>query len=191
MSVFVAGAGTPSGPINYLNYIQSTGTQYIDTGVQGSSNIKVQIKFEMTEETGYTIIGYYVSGNESFRLFNYSQQCYLDFGNESSNRIFGGSLPINQLFEIEFGNFYVKNLQTGSNIISGNTVGSFFQNKNICICGNQQFSKGKFYYVKIYDGNNLVRDYVPCLDKDGIVCMYDKVNKEYVYNSGIGEFIGG
>ena len=48
MSVFVTGAGIPPGPINYLNYIQSTGTQYIDTGVTGNSNIKIQIKFEMT-----------------------------------------------------------------------------------------------------------------------------------------------
>lgn len=193
MSVFVAGAGTPSGPINYLNYIQSTGTQYINTGVKGSSNIKIQIKFEMTEETGYTIIGYYVSEAECFRLFNPSQRCYLDFGNSFSNRIYeyGESLPINQLLEIEFGNFYVKNLQTGSNIISGSAVSSFFQNQNICICGNQQFSKGKFYYVKIYDGSNLIKDYIPCLDKNGVACMYDKVSKQYAYNSGTGEFIGG
>ena len=191
MSVFVTGAGKPPVSINYLNYIQSTGTQYIDTGITGNSNIKVQIKFEMTEVTGYSIIGYYVSGTESLRLFNYFSQCYLDFGNESSNRIFGGSLPINQLFEIEFGNFYVKNLQTESNIISGNTVASFSQNQSICICGNLQFSKGKFYYVKIYNDDVLVRDYAPCLDENGVVCLYDKVNKEYAYNSGTGEFIGG
>lgn len=88
MSVFVTGAGIPSGAINYLNYIQSTGTQYIDTGITGNSNIKIQPKFEMNDDV-------------------------------------------------------------------------------------------------------LVRDYAPCLDKNGTVCMYDKVNKEYVYNSGTGEFIGG
>ena len=191
MSVFVAGAGIPSGPINYLEYIQSTGTQYIDTGVQGSSNIKVQIKFEMTEATGYSIIGYYMDSSLSFRFFNANEICYLDYGNSSSSRISGSSIPANQLFEIEFGNFYVKNLQTGSNIISGYTRGPFSQNQNICICGNQQFSKGKFYYGKIYNEDVLVRDYAPCLDKNGTACMYDKVNKEYVYNSGTGEFIGG
>ena len=37
--------------------------------------------------------------------------------------------------------------------------------------------------------DNLIRDYAPALDPDGVPCLYDKISEEYVYNSGSGSFI--
>ena len=42
--------------------------------------------------------------------------------------------------------------------------------------------KGKVYDFKIYDNDVLVRDMIPVLDKNGVACMYDKVNKKFYYN---------
>lgn len=44
------------------------------------------------------------------------------------------------------------------------------------------------YYCKIWQGDTLVRDFVPVLDTEGVACLYDNVSKEYFYNSGSGEF---
>ena len=36
--------------------------------------------------------------------------------------------------------------------------------------------------------NELIRDYIPVIDKDGKAAMYDKVNGEFYYNKGSGSF---
>ena len=49
----------------------------------------------------------------------------------------------------------------------------------------------KLFSCQIYDNGTLIRDYLPCLDKDGVACLYDKVSETYFYNQGTGEFIAG
>ena len=46
--------------------------------------------------------------------------------------------------------------------------------------------KGKIYYAKIYSGSNLVADMIPVKKSDGILCLYDKVRKKYIYKTGNG-----
>lgn len=62
-------------------------------------------------------------------------------------------------------------------------LGIFGRNKNNTI---QTFSSYDMYlkYFKIYDGDNLIRDYIPVLDLKGIACLYDKVEKKFYYNEG-------
>lgn len=48
--------------------------------------------------------------------------------------------------------------------------------------------RGKIYRAKITEGSMLVRDYVPCLDGDGIPCMYDMIQGKTYYNKGTGAF---
>ena len=50
-------------------------------------------------------------------------------------------------------------------------------------------AKAKLYWMKIYENDVLVRDLWPCYDPDGVLCLYDKVEKKYYYNAGTGEFI--
>ena len=41
---------------------------------------------------------------------------------------------------------------------------------------------GKFYYLTAKDSNNnLVIEYVPVIDGNDVVCMYDKVSRTFVY----------
>lgn len=46
------------------------------------------------------------------------------------------------------------------------------------------------YQYREYDqyGGTLLRDMVPSVDPNGVVCMYDYVTQSYTYNSGEGEF---
>lgn len=62
-------------------------------------------------------------------------------------------------------------------------LGIFGRNKNNTI---KTFSSYDMYlkYFKIYDGDNLIRDYIPVLDFKGFACLYDKVEKKFYYNKG-------
>ena len=58
--------------------------------------------------------------------------------------------------------------------------------------GKSSFTaKAKFYYVRIYNGSNLVRDYVPVINSNNRPCMFDKVDKKCYYNDGTDEFLWG
>lgn len=47
----------------------------------------------------------------------------------------------------------------------------------------------KIYGAKIYDSdNNLVRNFIPCLDDNDEPCFYDSVNQQTYYNGGTGTF---
>lgn len=46
----------------------------------------------------------------------------------------------------------------------------------------------KIFQMKISQGEEVVRDFVPVLDADGTPCMFDKISKTCFYNSGSGTF---
>ena len=192
MSVFVTGAGIPSGTINYLNYIQSTGTQYINTGFKPNNNTRVIMEAEMpsivspsfyfgTRTSSYTI---------NFNILYTSPNLRSDY-RESKVAITEKSPGERLLIDKN------KNICSIDDKIIENSTSNFQCNFNLFLFACNEGGIAKYhsnlriYSCKIYDNNILIRDYYPCIDENGVVCLYDKVNKEYVYNSGTGEFIGG
>ncbi len=177
--------------INEIQYIEATGTQWIDTNICPTSNTKVMLKFNMTAPTGNVIIGFYNSESDSFRFFNYNNNAYLDYGSgDGYNRINGGTIAAGTTYNIEFGNRYVKDIDTNTNIISSTAVSFTDKTTSMRIFGDAGSDKasGKLYYCKVYDNNNLVGDFVPALDENNVPCLYDKVSNQYFYNSGTGTF---
>lgn len=49
----------------------------------------------------------------------------------------------------------------------------------------------RLYSFKIYENNILIYDLIPVLDKNGIPCLYDKIEKQLYYNTGTGQFLYG
>ena len=45
---------------------------------------------------------------------------------------------------------------------------------------------GDLYFCQIFDGSNLIADFVPVKKTDGTLCLYDKISKNYRYNLGTG-----
>lgn len=175
-----------------LEYIQSSGAQWIDTGVTPDSELVVQAKFYVDAETGGVIIGNVISDSSDYRLFNYKGEAYFDMGSKS---IHGGSLPAGAINEVEFGNYYVKNLATDTILVSGAeqtwsttayTIHVFHMDY-----GSGSSISGKIYYLKIFDGTTLIRQYVPCINPDGEVGLYDLVGKKFYGNAGTGVFTAG
>lgn len=49
----------------------------------------------------------------------------------------------------------------------------------------------KLYSCAMYYGGRKIRDFKPCLDADGVPCLYDLISKTAFYNQGTGSFIWG
>ena len=75
---------------------------------------------------------------------------------------------------------------------------NFTSNRNIFLFGTSSSTriradKGddgqkRIYWLKIWDGQTLVRDFQPCLDSSRRPCLYDRVSAQNFYNKGSLEF---
>ena len=91
---------------------------------------------------------------------------------------------------MEFGNRYLKDLNTGQNIISGEAFAAFSKDGELSLCGEVLCGIGKWYEVQIYDNETLVRDLVPAKNSSGTVGLYDNVGGVFYTNAGTGDFAG-
>ena len=175
-----------------LDYIYTEGNSLIALPVVCKSTLKIQIDLMMTEATSSCIIGNLGKTNsDRFRFFNYNQQAYLDFGSsESDTRIYGGDVLNNTRYNIEIGNRYVKDLNTGSYFCQSSPVSPFIKNYNLLLfkgsITSKNSCKGYFYSLKIYDDNKLVFDAFPAMNNDGDIGLYDTVTHKLYPNTGPG-----
>ena len=172
-----------------LDYIQSTGTQYINTGVLPTASTKFQFAVTMKALTGDVIIGDMTNDRNDYRIFNYQGAVYWDMG---SSRLIASanSLPVGERAEFEVGNNYVK--KNDVMLISGNALTSLSIQQTINVFGTGQGTcKAVIEYLTIWDGDAKVRDFVPCKNPSGTVGLYDLVGGEFYGNSGTGTFIAG
>ena len=56
---------------------------------------------------------------------------------------------------------------------------------------NRHYFVGKIYYFRIKKNGVLIRDFVPAIDPNGVVCFYDRVENKFYYNVGGADFIAG
>ena len=174
-------------PLDYqeVEYIESSGTQYIDTGVPVNDNNSFDITFaRVSNTTGIYLLS---QGNVSLRLQSPGFYWF------TKNYNFSGSAPIDTFVNIKCGYNYCRldgtdlSGTTDSDTVSGNTVWLFAKNTN------ESFSSAKVKNLKIYNPNNiLVRDLIPCYRKDNnTVGMYDIINNKFYINNGSEDFIKG
>ena len=186
-------------PVDYieLQYIQSSGTQYINTGFKPNNNTTVQCVFELLESgRAYGVFGSRTAfKNTAFNFFAYaSNKDMQDEYGYDSNVPMVSSLA---LYEIDKNkNFTTINgvdhtfssITFQSNyemyIFAVNTSGSPNTTVN-------QLGSLRIYSCKIYDNDNLIRDFVPCKTLTGTVGLYDIVNQAFYTNVGTGSFIAG
>lgn len=190
---FVLGSKLPSG-YTELEYIQSSGTQYIDTGFKPNQDTRVVTKFDMLQtDTAWRKLWGSGSGsyNLDFALWNAGTtklQSY--YGTKTNNTV-----PITDMS---------LNVDANKNIwkYSGETI-TFDKNNFTCAYSmyifnvnkddNPKYLPGmmKLYLFKIYDNDVLVRDFIPCKNPSGTIGLYDSVNNQFYQNAGTGTFIAG
>ena len=162
----------------------------IDLWCKATSNTKSIIKFRNGAPTGW-VIYWTEAGNDNadYRLFNYSSRLYFDL-NSSRISWWWGSLVAGVDYEWELWNFYVKDYNTQAIIVSGSAIASYTSATNITL--NQETwgsSLNRWYYVKVYENDVLIRDLVPCYRKaDTVIWMYDLENWTFYTNGGTNTF---
>lgn len=169
---------------NLLNYIESTGTQYIDTDIIPNNNTVVKISIKKSGD----IIDYerLCGVVNDFELLRNNT---LNFMFRADNR--------NIYDDIDISNEKFKVLQFGKgNIFINNNIvysysNRFSTDKNLYLFhsnGSDRYGSFKLQYCKIYENDELIRNFLPVLN-DNIPCLYDTVTDKYFYNQGTGEFL--
>lgn len=161
-----------SGKIN-LDYVWKT-------------NSKMQFKFYSTNNGGGSMIGEdgTTPDNNDCRMFFASTTAYYDWG--SSRISWSSNGKKNTLYEYEYGNYYIKNMATSA-IKTGSTISASRTNPlYLGVGGSDRF---RTYYLKFYDGDTLVKDFIPWTDMNGHYGLFDKVSLS-VYNVASGTLTG-
>lgn len=187
-----------------VEYIESSGTQYFDSGIIPDNTIKIETQIMVTSHIGDASMALF--GSRSYdsstnSLVNaYVMWCTPDAGqgapqavyayNSISTNITG--YPENTLLDIEYGNNYLK---YGSRTYTGTTAGAGSPTNSLIVMGTTIDSGvegrkfcGRLYYFKIWKNDTLVRDFIPMVDNRGEGCLWDNVEQRAYYNLGTGSF---
>ena len=180
-----------------LEYIESTGTQYIDTGVTPTQYTKIEVDFELTTTTQQTYTALFGTQNADSGypgcLFFCGSTYTIRFGTQQLNTTSGININTNRhTAEISFNNFIFDNVTyTGTNTFTtaiANPIYIFCRNSGGSPFSNS-YAKAKIYSFKLYDNGTLVRDFIPVLkNTTGEAGLLDKVNGVFYGNSGTGSF---
>ena len=178
-----------------VDYIESTGTQYIDTEIKPTNLTKVEIAFMQYSQTGYLYGSRTSSSSNDAHAFILQYNVFPQFDGQQSSV----SSNYNKT-EIKY---ILKNSQDGAyindDLIKSYTESSFSSDYSMFLFAlNQSNSvesrtlKGRIYYCKIFEDGILVRRFVPCYRKsNGEIGMYDLVNNVFYTNKGSGTFTKG
>lgn len=188
-------------PDSYIDYVESTGAQYVDTGIEGRYGTKVEVRF--TGWTGNSTALFGSVGDSS-----YNNNHFLTF-RSTSNRlrfIYGPSgksgdtytaaganaIDIYHKTTVEVTDDGTVNLtfDNAAATTAASSLGQFTTGTNIWLfAGNSRGSMGwacsaRLFGCRIWQDGDLVRDYRPCM-KDGRPGLYESIEQKVVFsNSG-------
>lgn len=184
-----------------IEYLESTGTQYIDTGIKGFMNHTYEIDFQQVDTNKYRIWG--VFGQQSYIGYNMS----LTYGNtdwlirwesetSKSRSISTSNIDTNRhIIKIVDGQCYFDNISKG--ISDGHNTNTSINNNLFLFTINPanttptSNAKVRIYSYKDIDkSGNIVRDFIP-VRVGAIGYMYDKISKQLFGNVGTGDFVLG
>lgn len=186
-----------------VEYIESTGSQYIDTRYKLTSNnlqINTKIYTANMPSVEQDIVSNQDNTNGRFILGLYNKRVFLYNKNEnvSYNNAYSSVFDGSQTLEIQAnisGTIKKINVNGTDFAITINDYNIYSSNNNIILFSDTNNANkfiGKLYYLKLYDNNVLVRDYIPCYRKsDSVVGLYDIVNGSFYTYGGENPFLKG
>lgn len=187
-----------------VEYLESSGTQYIDTGLfVTSNNLKISMRIytasmpsveqdiigNQDSETGRFVLG--LSGE---KIFGYTRS---DLGKEANvySTTFTGANTLDIEYILDNSNS-TKYLVVNGLVTSINYIRSIINSNNtikLYIDGTTKETYrfiGRIYYVKIYQDDTLHRDLIP-VRIGQVGYMYDQVSGQLFGNAGTGNFVLG
>lgn len=177
-----------------VEYIESTGTQYIDTGFKHNQDTRVVMKVQATSITAnaWAFEGRNSSSSAKKGVFYYYSSNDLWNVDYPGSRQSISNISDTDLLEID----YNKNVCTinGQSVTHTATTFQSSYNLTLLACNTAGTISGKLkaklYSCQIYDNDVLIRDYVPVKNSQGIYGLYDKVNNTFSVSAGSDQFVG-
>ena len=175
-----------------LEYIESTGTQYISTGITPTENTKVVIEFNSSNFSG-VVFGQ--DGGYKVNAFMFAMTVVVF---DSTKKDISISANAKHTVQVAPKAFKVDN--GSSQYIYANKVNAAYPMFLFGNNRNGKFSEGvamKLYSFKVYENDVLIADYIPCRNDNttgiyvGAIGLWDDVNNLFYTNSGTGTFIAG
>ena len=195
-----------------VEYLETTAQQtnsantndaaWIDTGIIPNNNTSMECRMQFTtlissSQGTEALNGATSGGRFAWGFANVSPRTnfYMGLGAQNLNTTVARDTNVHT-FKIDAVNqTWAIDNSTGT----FSSVGSFTGTNSIYLFARHSGSNtyankpvnAKIWYCKIWDGDTLIRDFIPVLDKDNVPCMYDKVEDKFYYNAGTGEFLYG
>lgn len=187
-----------------VEYIESSGTQYIDTGIipDNTTNFNITFAFNTVYQDMAILGSRTAMGgiDDKFNLWLHAK-----YGVERHklrwdyNDVIGEylDLPVNEWKKINVikGGGMMRFFSNGQSIVYDLSNNEWRGNSSIYVFNQNQASGVetrraimKLYDLKIYKLGDLVRDFIPVLDQNGKACLFDKITHNYFYNMGSGDF---
>lgn len=167
----------PSG-YTELEYIQSSGTQYIDTGLvcSQSDNYKIELDCDLTSSAYYAGANGYLQYQASI-AGGARSNLTITYANKVETITVNGAVKKTD----DWSNFSDTNVKIG--ILRLGAANNGWYSSNI--------QSGKIYSGSIKKSAEIVRRFLPCKNPSGAVGLYDTVNGAFYGNSGTGVFTAG
>ena len=177
-----------------LEYLESTGTQYIDTEANASSSLGLH--YRIIDKSGrFGVLG----ADDNKRHHSYDSSSL--YGYYSSGYGSSGFVNVDMTIKVNWLNDKKLDLHTSNYENTWNLSTTTFDTSMTYILFARGYRSqgtinpywsGRVYYFKMSVGTEIVRNFIPaerCSDnKPG---LYDTVNNVFYTNSGTGEFIKG
>lgn len=187
-----AQSGLPEG-YTALEYIQSSGTQYIDTGRKPTQDSDITIDFSIVgginRSAGIFGSRESASKNNLTLFLDNDAQFIVDFSEYRQHRFIMAASSERTKIRMNKAGAWVNDIlqKSWSNVANFETP----TNGLIFDIGNNNWTGNKAI-MRLYsytDGN--AQQLVPCLDANGVPCLYDLIGKTALYNQGTGSFTWG
>lgn len=188
-----------------LEYIESSGAQYINTGFVPNQDTRVVTEYTTpTNNSDGFIFGARYNQNAGLFTFLYTAAHHIAFGYGAvSTGNTGPATVYGQKLTVDMNKNHCDIYDESGTKLWGGALGTaqFQSSYNLVFPGansggtfspfNGGASRILFYSFKLYDNGTLIHDFIPVLDPNGVACMYDTVSDEYFYNAGTGDFVAG
>ena len=197
-----SGGGLPSS-YTAVDYLQSSGEQWIEMGVAPNQNTKAVLKIKIDELTrqGTSLIGSRtdVNSDDQFTTYldDYGGTRFLFRMDGQTETTPWKGLTTDKIYIVTLSGTEMKaELEDGTAVFSKTfSVNDFTSTVTMALFRSKGVSgayfQGRIYSCKHYSGDELIQDFVPCLDTGGVPCMFDLVSRKSFYNKGTGSFTWG
>lgn len=185
-----------------LEYIQSSGKQYINTGIVPTSTTKIELDIEPTADASssskFFFYSYYFPASGAKFVF------YMYWGSSGVSGAMGSYSTITattinssktlrrMVLQMDATN-KTASADGSSKTFSSNSFSTLMSKISLLGSGSGTSSAlpAKLYSCKIQQGGSLARDFVPCIDPSGIIGLYDVISDSFYENAGSDTFTPG